>query len=110
MDLLCAPSQTMPNWREQFGRMLSESFACGLPVIGSDSGEIPYVIGEAGLVVGEKDEPGWRQAIERLLTDPPRRAELGRLGRERACSCYAWPVVARQYLQFFEELVQGRRA
>src|SRR5262249_36571637 len=44
MDILCAPSQTMPNWREQFGRMLIEAFACGVPIIGSDSGEIPYII------------------------------------------------------------------
>ncbi|MBD2691505.1 glycosyltransferase family 4 protein [Anabaena catenula] len=44
MDMLVAPSQTMPNWKEQFGRMLIEAFACGVPVIGSDSGEIPYVI------------------------------------------------------------------
>jgi len=48
MDILCAPSQTIPSWREQFGRMIVEAFACGIPVIGSDSGEIPYVIGDAG--------------------------------------------------------------
>jgi len=35
MDILCAPSQTTPSWREQFGRMLVEAFACGVPVIGT---------------------------------------------------------------------------
>src|SRR5205823_5423875 len=44
MDVLVAPSQTTPQWREQFGRMLIEAFACGVPVVGSDSGEIPHVI------------------------------------------------------------------
>ncbi len=47
-DALVAPSQTGPRWREQFGRMVIEAFACGVPVLGSDSGEIPYVIADAG--------------------------------------------------------------
>jgi glycosyltransferase involved in cell wall biosynthesis len=59
MDIHCVPSQTAQNWREQFGRMLVEAFACGVPVIGSDSGEIPYVIGDSGIVMGEKDTQGW---------------------------------------------------
>ena len=54
MDVLVAPSQTTWHWKEQFGRMLIEAFACGVPVIGSDSGEIPYVIGDAGRVVGRR--------------------------------------------------------
>ena len=48
MDILAAPSQTTPQWREQLGRMLIEAMACGVAVVGSGSGEIPYVIGDAG--------------------------------------------------------------
>ena len=70
MDMLVAPSQTTWRWKEQFGRMLIEAFACGVPVIGSDSGEIPYVIGDAGRVVGEKDVLGWAAAIVELLDRP----------------------------------------
>ena len=70
MDVLAAPSQTTWHWKEQFGRMLIEAFACGVPVIGSDSGEIPYVIGDAGRVVGEKDVVGWAAAIVELLDRP----------------------------------------
>lgn len=104
MDMLCAPSQTTPQWREQFGRMLVEAFACAVPVIGSDSGEIATVIGEAGVVVGERDVGGWTSAIENLLASPTRRAELGKRGRERALELYGWPVIARQYLGFFASL------
>ena len=50
--------------------MLIEAFACGVPVIGSNSGEIPYVIGDAGRVVGEKDVLGWAAAIVDLLNSP----------------------------------------
>lgn len=108
MDLLCAPSQTLPNWREQFGRMMIEAFACGVPVIGSDSGEIPYVIGDAGVVVGEKDEQGWIQAISDLLESPSRRTELAEKGLQRVHWVYTWPVVAKQHLEFFTELLDSK--
>jgi glycosyltransferase involved in cell wall biosynthesis len=104
IDLLCAPSQTAPHWAEQFGRMLIEAFACNVPVVGSDSGEIPHVIGDAGEVVAERDVAAWTRAIDALLGDAGRRAELAGRGLERARRVYAWPVVARAYLDFFEEL------
>jgi glycosyltransferase involved in cell wall biosynthesis len=104
MDMLCAPSQTTSTWREQFGRMLVEAFACGIPAIGSDSGEIATVLGDAGIVVGESDVAGWTQAIQNLLASPARRRELGDRGLELAKTRYAWPVVARQYLSFFDQL------
>lgn len=109
MDILCAPSQTTPNWREQLGRMLIEAFACGVPVIASASGEIPYVVGDAGVIVGEKDEAGWVKALEVLLEDSSYRMELSRRGLERAQTTYAWPIIARQHLDFFDELLDSNR-
>lgn len=105
MDLLAAPSQTTPQWREQFGRMLIEAFACAVPVIGSDSGEIPYVVADAGVIVGERDEAGWGRALSDLLESPARRAELATRGLDRARTLYAWPIVARRHLDFFDELL-----
>lgn len=107
MDLLVAPSQTTRKWREQFGRMLIEAFACGVPVVGSDSGEIPYVIGDAGVIVGERDEAGWCRTLSELLESPARRAALAACGLERAHALYAWPIVARRHLDFFTELLDG---
>lgn len=106
MDVLCAPSQTTGKWREQFGRMLIEAFACGVPVIASDSGEIPHVVGSAGVIVPEADDAAWVRAIDGVLADPGRRAELSRRGRERAVGVYAWPLVARRHLDFFNELMR----
>jgi glycosyltransferase involved in cell wall biosynthesis len=106
MDVLCAPSQTTNKWREQFGRMLVEAFASGVPVVASDSGEIPHVVGDAGVVVPEADHAEWVRAIETLLVDNRRRAELSRRGRARAVETYAWPVVARRHLDFFGELLR----
>ncbi len=104
MDILCAPSQSTPEWREQFGRMLVEAAACGVPVIGSDSGEIPAVIGDTGVIVGEANLQGWVTAISDLLASPNRRAQLAAAGLHQAHERYAWPVIARSYLEFFDTL------
>lgn len=106
-DILCTPSQTMTNWREQFGRMIIEGFASGLAVVGSDSGEIPHVIGDAGIVVGEKDTSGWVAALDRLIKDDLLRTDLSQRGRVRALEFFSWPVIARQHIQFFEQLLAG---
>jgi glycosyltransferase involved in cell wall biosynthesis len=104
-DILCTPSQTMANWREQFGRMIIEGFASGLAVVGSDSGEIPHVIGDAGIVVGEKDQSAWVRTLERLIEDEALRADFSQRGRVRAEEHFAWPVIARQHIDFFEQLL-----
>jgi len=106
MDLLCAPSQTTRRWREQFGRMLIEAFACGVPIVASDSGEIPHVVGEAGVIVAEGDRNGWAAAIGELLENPARRAELAKLGLERAPE-FSWPMVARRHVEFFNQILDG---
>jgi phosphatidyl-myo-inositol dimannoside synthase len=105
MTLLCAPSQTIPIWKEQFGRMIVEGFACGVPIIGSDSGEIPFVIKDSGIVVGENDVDGWSRAISDLLGDPSRREELASRGLNRARDEFNWTAVARRHLEFFGALL-----
>jgi len=108
MDVLAAPSQTILRWKEQQGRMLIEAFACGVPVVGSDSGEIPYVIADAGRVAAEADTAAWVSALGELVENPAARAELATRGRDRAEREYAWPVIARRHLDFFEELLTAR--
>lgn len=119
MDLLAAPSLTTPRWREQFGRMLVEAMACGVPVVGSDSGEIPHVIGDAGIVAPEGDVGGWAKALDGLIASPELRADLARMGMERARTEFALDAVARRHLDFFASVIQqtasrrvaeGRRA
>lgn len=106
MHLLCAPSRTTPRWREQLGRMLTEAMACGVPVIGSDSGEIPHVVADAGRIVPEDDVAAWTRAIAGLLTDPSARADLAARGLARVDAEFALPIVARRHLDFFRERVE----
>jgi glycosyltransferase involved in cell wall biosynthesis len=110
MDVLAAPSQTTSRWREQFGRMLIEAFACGVPVVASDSGEIPHVVGDRGIIVAERDTAAWTRALQLVLGDDALRRDLSERGRRAAVSTFDWPVVARQHAEFFHQLVEGASA
>ncbi|HET7464285.1 MAG TPA: glycosyltransferase family 4 protein [Longimicrobium sp.] len=109
MDVLVAPSLTTPRWREQFGRMLIEAMACGVPVVGSGSGEIPHVIGGAGIVVPEGDPGALARVLDELIADPGRRADFSRRGQERVHAEFALPTVARRHLAFFDEVLAAKR-
>ena len=110
LDVLVLPSVTiLPLHREQFGRVLVEVMAAGVPVIGSTSGAIPEVIGDAGLVVPERDPTALAEAIERILTDSALRARLIDLGRRRVASHYAWSAVAEQSVALFRSAMLHRR-
>jgi glycosyltransferase involved in cell wall biosynthesis len=103
MNVLCAPSRTTARWREQFGRMLIEAMACGVAVIASDSGEMPFVVGDAGIVAAEGNVGAWTAAMARL-TEAATRQDYAARGLARARERYAWPLVARRHLEFFDEV------
>jgi glycosyltransferase involved in cell wall biosynthesis len=86
LDVLVLPSRTTPTWKEQFGRVLIEALACGVPVIGSDSGEIPWLIGltGGGLVFAEGDAHELARQLERLRGEPTLAGELAAAGKEAA--------------------------
>ncbi len=107
-DVLVLPSLTRPNWKEQFGRVLVEAMACEVPVVGSSSGEIPRVVGEAGVVVPEADPAALRQAIARLRDDAALRGELGRRGRARARAHYTHRRIAEQTVAVYRSAAATR--
>jgi glycosyltransferase involved in cell wall biosynthesis len=102
------PSLTMGNWKEQFGRVLIEAMACGVPVVGSSSGEIPNVIGEAGLVTPEGDAGALREALQRLHDAPALRAELAQKGRQRVERHYTQARIAAATVEVYRELLGSR--
>ncbi len=96
MDVLVLPSRTTTNWMEQFGRVLTEAMSCEVPVVGSDSGEIPNVIGDAGLIFPEGDAAGLAERLQRLKSDRLFADSLGHAGRERVLQYYTQDSIARQ--------------
>ena len=105
LDALVLPSRSQPNWVEQFGRVLIEAMACGVPVIGSDCGEIPHVIGEAGLIFPEGETLALRECLTRLMREPGLWAELSRRGRERVLEHFTQAEIAARTVAVYRELV-----
>jgi glycosyltransferase involved in cell wall biosynthesis len=97
MDLLVLPSRTTETWAEQFGKVLCEALLCGVPVLGSSSGEIPWVIGTSGggRVFREGDVGALAQMITDLRRDDSARSELARRGRDGVEQHFVPTVAAR---------------
>jgi glycosyltransferase involved in cell wall biosynthesis len=110
MDMLVLPTQTTARIREQFGRVLVEAMASGVPVIGSTCGAIPEVIDRVGLVTPEGDVGALAEAIRKLLANRALRAEFARAGKVRAEQRYSWDRVADKTYEFFQEVLTANAA
>jgi glycosyltransferase involved in cell wall biosynthesis len=106
MDVLVLPSLTRPNWVEQFGRVLIEAMACGVAVVGSSSGEIPWVVGDAGVIFPEGDAEALRGVLAGLLADGDRRGELARRGRERVLAQFTQAQIAAATAAVYREMAR----
>ena len=103
LHALVLPSRTRLNWMEQFGRALVEGMAGGVPVVGSSSGEISNVIGDAGLVFPEGDVDALRRHLQSLIDDRFLWADLARRGRERVVARYTQAHIAAQTVQAYRD-------
>jgi glycosyltransferase involved in cell wall biosynthesis len=103
--LLVQPSLTRRHWKEQFGRAVMEAMACGVPVVGSASGELPNVIAAAGLVVPEGDPVALRAAIATLLSNADLRRDMAQRGRARVLECYTHRRVAEETVAVYRAAV-----
>ena len=105
LDVLVLPSRSTPAWIEQFGRVLIEAMACETVCVGSDSGEIPQVLGSAGLVFAENDAAALRAQLARLAADAGLRQQLGVAGRQRVLAQFTMQRVAEATVAAYRTLV-----
>jgi glycosyltransferase involved in cell wall biosynthesis len=108
MHVLVLPSHTMASWREQFGLVLAEAMLSGVAVVGSDSGAIPEVIADAGLVFPEGDFRALRARLARLREDPSFRRNLAESGRQRALARYSVTALANETYTLYSRLMARR--
>ena len=104
-DVLVLPSITQTNWKEQFGRVLIEAMACGVPVIGSTCGEIPNVIGDAGMIFTEGQQDELCRLIDYLLREPEVCNRYSALGRARVLERYTMQRIADETVDVYRSML-----
>ncbi|MBV7340053.1 glycosyltransferase family 4 protein [Chloroflexi bacterium TSY] len=109
LDIFVLPSRTMSNWKEQFGRVLIEAMASEVVVVGSNSGEISNVIGNAGLIFEEGNVDTLRERLFYLLKHPQERARLRQAGRHRVLQQFTMKQIAVQTVEAYNELLRNEQ-
>jgi glycosyltransferase involved in cell wall biosynthesis len=102
----------VPSFFEGFGFPASEAMACGLPVIATERGALPEVVGtngEAGLLVPFRDADALASAISALALDPGRAAEMGRSARKRVQNLFSWRDAGIRTADVLAEVVDAHR-
>jgi len=107
LDVLVLPSRTKPNWKEQFGRVLVEAMASGVVVVGSDSGAIPGVIGEAGMVFPEDNASALKDCLLTLIKKPEHRHTLVEKGIKRVQAQFTQAQVANQMVDAYRATINA---
>ena len=108
LDALVLMSETTDTWKEQFGRVIIEAQACGIPVIGSSSGSIPSVVGEGGWIVPEGDPNALATLLDKLATNPQLIADA-KIAALRNIKRFDREKVAQDLLSAFGHAVNVRR-
>jgi glycosyltransferase involved in cell wall biosynthesis len=101
--LSAAQTLVLPSFYEGFGLPVVEAMACGAPVIASNAGALPEVVGGAGLLFDPGSVDALAAALERVLGDASLRRELSERGRARAAQ-FTWSASARTAIAAFEEI------
>jgi glycosyltransferase involved in cell wall biosynthesis len=104
-DVLVLPSRSTPAWKEQFGHVLIEAMSMGIPVVGSNSGEIPNVIGRGDLVFPEEDADALAAILARAISDPPWRQEAGLYGLNRVHQLYTHDRIAQRSIALWQTIL-----
>lgn len=94
-----------PSVYEGFGFPCGEAMSCGTPVIATNGGSLPEVVGDAGIVVQHSNPPALASAIGALLDDPEARARLGAAGRERILAKFKWERAAREVTEIYRQTI-----
>jgi glycosyltransferase involved in cell wall biosynthesis len=107
LDCLIHVPRTTKSWVDTFPLAVVEAMAVGLPFIGSNSGVIPYQIGEQGIIVPEGDSKALKKAMQNILNNPKHAKELGEIMKERVMRTFEVRHLNRCLKIIFEEILKG---
>nr|WP_245792355.1 glycosyltransferase family 4 protein [Teredinibacter waterburyi] len=96
-----------PSLYEGFGLPAGEAMACEVPVVSSDGGALPEVVGDAGILVAAGDEQALANAIAVLLRDPDGTRALGVAARQHILATFCWQRVAEQLSAYYHSLLKN---
>ena len=91
---------------EQFGRVLIEAMACGVPVVASEVSSLPEVVGDTGLLINPYDDEALAQAILKIITNADIRQQLSLKAQARSME-FTWGKCARQTVEVYRQAAKG---
>jgi alpha-1,3-rhamnosyl/mannosyltransferase len=103
-----ARALVLPSFDEGFGLPVLEAMSAGVPVVTSNRGSLPEVVGDAGVLLDPGDVSAWAETLERLTTDSSWSASLAGAGLERARG-FTWQRSADELHRAYLEAVTRRR-
>jgi glycosyltransferase involved in cell wall biosynthesis len=104
LDCFVLPSRTTQRWVATVGRAALHAMAHGVAVVGTDSGAVPELVGDAGRIVPEEDVPALSAALQELYADRAECARLGSAGRRRVLERFSDDAIAAKTLTFWRSL------
>jgi spore coat protein SA len=95
-------------FQEPVGLVNAEAMACATPVVGTNRGGVPEVLGNSGRVVNPENTMEFAAALDALMSSPEERIRLGRTGYERSREVFDWGLIAEQWLEFLQRMAKAQ--
>ncbi len=95
----------VPSEYEGFGFPAGEAMACAVPLVSTDGGALPEVVGDAGVIVPSKNPQALAKAIGDLFENPAERARLSEAGRRRMVEHFSWARTAQEFTQHYHQVI-----
>ena len=96
-----------PSVYEGFGFPAGEAMSCGIPLVSTNGGSLPEVVGDAGIIVPHSDPKALKDAIKSLLNSPEIRIEFGKKGRRRVLENFTWSRAAKELVEVYREAIEN---
>lgn len=98
----------IPSVYEGFGLPAGEAMACGVPVVSTDGGALPEVVGDAGIIVPVKNSQAIAKAVADLLDNTDKREAISLAGRQRIENLFCWKRAANQMTDYYSQVLESK--